>query len=622
MHQALLVASRNAGVRPSSVVRVVRRRLATSKPDPKRRFTFTRIVFTTFLATGSFYAGSLFLSFKSPDYYDWFSDNVPLGQPLIEFGEARKWDSYVTSNAPSKPAAQDVKSAVEKKITQTKATVEKTASDVKAVVAKQAEKVVPSAKPPTPTKSQEAEVKAKQAADSAREKLKKTVSQKLDKAKEKLDSASDKARAGWIARHQAGQLADEVADLRAQAEAALRGDYPDSVKQLASEVKEKVEAVAPLLPSTPSQPVTLLPNLLVLLVQLPAPTPNTSLRADPTPLPGSIPYTNIPSSSPKAEPPSALDLEKQLKAAEALLDEQVREHTLKLIEFEMTAQDALDKQEADFKRALMSEREKISQVYRQKMEEELQVQRDLIEERLKETLAAQSVELQRRWIREIKVLVEQERGGRLSKITEIQTKLKALESVALDNAAVLDDAARSKALIGAVDVFKQASLFSVTKKGFRDELRTLRALALESKDDLLTSALDSLDKSDTPDVGVEPLPDLTAWFTTSVSPKAARMALALSVVTFRRLDEGQLKNRADGGGDDVLSTLSRTEWYLKMDGLEGLERATRELNQLPLGPSRAICEDWLSEARRRLEVGMLVETLESLATVKALLYSA
>lgn len=315
-------------------------------------------------------------------------------------------------------------------------------------------------------------------------------------------------------------------------------------------------------------------------------------------------------------------------------------------------------------------------MYTQKLEGELHVQQELIEERsvpslvtlfvyfahsyyarLKESLAQQSIELQRRWIREIKVLVEQERGGRLSKIAEIQTKLKALESVALENAEILDDAARSKALLSAVDVFKRASLHSPVKKNFREELRTLRALALETKDELMTSALSTLDSSNTPDVGVEPLPDLTAWFSTSVSPKAAKMALvpsqdagllthiassALSMLTFRRLNEGQLKNRVDGGGDDVLSTLARAEWYLKTDsanGLEGLEKATRELNQLPHGPSREICEDWLAEARRRLEVGLLIEvlvysvrfcsvltifvqTLEALATVKALLYSA
>jgi mitofilin len=35
---------------------------------------------------------------------------------------------------------------------------------------------------------------------------------------------------------------------------------------------------------------------------------------------------------------------------------------------------------------------------------------------LKEEVIAQGIELQRRWIREIKVRVEHERGGRLAKI--------------------------------------------------------------------------------------------------------------------------------------------------------------------------------------------------------------
>jgi len=43
---------------------------------------------------------------------------------------------------------------------------------------------------------------------------------------------------------------------------------------------------------------------------------------------------------------------------------------------------------------------------------------------LKEEVVAQGIELQRRWIREIKVRVEQERGGRLAKLDELAANLK------------------------------------------------------------------------------------------------------------------------------------------------------------------------------------------------------
>ena len=58
---------------------------------------------------------------------------------------------------------------------------------------------------------------------------------------------------------------------------------------------------------------------------------------------------------------------------------------------------------------------------------------------LKTEVIAQGIELQRRWIREIKMRVEQERGGRLAKLDEIATNLKRLERVALDNAGYLDE---------------------------------------------------------------------------------------------------------------------------------------------------------------------------------------
>lgn len=61
---------------------------------------------------------------------------------------------------------------------------------------------------------------------------------------------------------------------------------------------------------------------------------------------------------------------------------------------------------------------------------------------MKEEVLAQAVELQQTLIKDIKTQVETERGGRLAKLGELETGLKGLEKVTLDNSAILDENVR------------------------------------------------------------------------------------------------------------------------------------------------------------------------------------
>jgi len=229
--------------------------------------------------------------------------------------------------------------------------------------------------------------------------------------------------------------------------------------------------------------------------------------------------------------------------------------------------------------------------------------------RLKEEVIAQGIELQRRWIREVKVHVEEERGGRLAKIDELSSQLKKLERVALDNSVVLDENIRVHGLWSAIRAVS-SSLTSQERKPFREELRILRHVAAARDDEIVSSALDTIDSSETPDIGIEPFADLASWFTTSVAPKVSKVALvpevnagllshlashAFSALTFKR--QGLVQ------GSDVLSIIARAEYYLNE---KNLDMATRELNQLR-GTAHVLVQDWLSAARRRLEVEQALE---------------
>lgn len=99
----------------------------------------------------------------------------------------------------------------------------------------------------------------------------------------------------------------------------------------------------------------------------------------------------------------------------------------------------MDTQEEDWKKAFDSERQNLVSAYKDKLDNELATQQELINQRLKEEVVAQGIEMQRRWVQEIKTRVEQERGGRLAKLEELETGVRTLEKVAKQNEGVSKD---------------------------------------------------------------------------------------------------------------------------------------------------------------------------------------
>lgn len=236
---------------------------------------------------------------------------------------------------------------------------------------------------------------------------------------------------------------------------------------------------------------------------------------------------------------------------------------------------------------------------------------------LKEEVIAQGIELQRRWIREIKIRVEQERGGRLAKLDELSTNLKRLERIALDNSAYLDENIRVHALWSAIRALDHA-VDGPARRPFRDELRVVRHIATAREDPIVAAALDTLEASDVPDVGVEPFVDLASWFTTSVAPRVASVALVpdqnaglLSHLASHFLSSFSFKRQGLVEGDDVLSVLARADYYLVE---KDLDSAARELNQLK-GTAKVLLSDWLSAARKRLEVAQALEVWAALIDI-------
>jgi len=86
---------------------------------------------------------------------------------------------------------------------------------------------------------------------------------------------------------------------------------------------------------------------------------------------------------------------------------------------------------AQFREEFEAEREKLSLAYQDKIKTELQRAQELAEQRLRNELVEQAIELNRKYLNDVKELVEKERQGRLSKLNELTANVNQLESLPL-----------------------------------------------------------------------------------------------------------------------------------------------------------------------------------------------
>ncbi|KAG6865795.1 hypothetical protein C0991_011787 [Blastosporella zonata] len=665
MYRAAPLSRRAAFTSRQGVVRVIRRRLATDTATQvapkKKKKIFTKILWVTTGLTGTFYVGSSFAAFYNQTYYDLFSDHVPLGQSMLEFAEKHNWDTLTTAQIleNGKNTVIATQQFITEKITGTEAPkpvqpprVEPTPKLIKTVVVKTVEE---------PKKAVEEPKKAVGEPKKAVEEPKKMVEEPkahvvtVTKPEEKVQQPEVVAPMTPVPAKNEAVQDTNLAELVQKAQAVLD---PPSISTNPSPPPEPASAPTPTesssngdgkfvydgplpvgfepppgftRPGPPKKETLQTPETAPSTLPLIAPAVSSIGVSEPiiAHLAGTI--DNLasfldanPTASPKVSDvleAAKTDLtaladriekakEEERIGLESKLDEQTREYTQRLLELEMSAQDKLDSQEDDFRKFFDEERQRLVQAYREKLNNELQTQTELINERLKEEVIAQGIELQRRWIRDIKVRVEEERGGRLGKLEELSSHLKRLERVALDNSNYLDENIRVHSMWSAVRALTSSALTSPVRKPFRDELRVLRHIATAREDPIVAATLEALESSEVPDVGVEPFADLASWFSSDVAPKVAHVALVpdenagvLSYLASQLFSGLRFRRQGLVAGDDVLSVVARAEYHLNE---KDLDSAARELNQLG-GAAKVLLQDWLEAARRRLEVEQALE---------------
>ncbi|KAG0247921.1 Formation of crista junctions protein 1 [Mortierella polycephala] len=249
---------------------------------------------------------------------------------------------------------------------------------------------------------------------------------------------------------------------------------------------------------------------------------------------------------------------------------------------------------------------------------ELQVQQDILREEQKQELLKYAMDMQRRWVREVKVRVENERGGRLARLDNINLRLKTLERQGVDNAEFLDQSARTHQLWCGIKALEK-TYESGERRPFDRELARLKKLAETEKDAEVLKAVLAAVPDSVAAAGVDSVPELMDRFeyvadkirqASLVPENGGVLAHAMSAV----LSKLMFKKHGLVPGNDVEAILARTEHYLIESDLE---QAVRELNQLK-GWGKRLAKDWIVAARRRVEVGQAIDVINTHANLVSL----
>jgi MICOS complex subunit MIC60 len=276
--------------------------------------------------------------------------------------------------------------------------------------------------------------------------------------------------------------------------------------------------------------------------------------------------------------------------------------------------------DARYREEFEAERTRLQHVYDEKVKTEVQRSTELADQRLKNQLAEQAIELKREFTKQIQSLVESERDGRLSKLTDLSTNVDSLTELTSNWNGVIDSNLATQKLQVAVDAVRSALSSSAASDAKpRAFVREMAALKLCAEGDpIVDAAIASINPS-AYQRGIPSQPQLIDRFRrvasevrkASLLPENAGLAshfasLVLSNVMFKKAGQPT--------GSDVESILTRTESMLEEGDLDG---AAREMNTLD-GWAKVLSRDWLGDVRRVLEVRQALEVVETEARLQCL----
>ncbi|CAI7663081.1 unnamed protein product [Penicillium glandicola] len=543
-------------------------------PAPRKSGRFRRFLIYLILTSGFAYGGSIFLALKSDNFHDFFTEYIPYGEECVLYFEER--DFY--RRFPNALRHQNRLPAAPRE----------------------------EGKPVTiPSKS--------------------GLSWKLAE-EEKADADSKKAAHKDGSAHE-GQTKSATAKPEDRNAVVMKAKEETASKQGSKGTKSEPEAKNPVSLDEPRQPAVSASIIELLqlkdgddaVVQDLVKTFNdivTVISADENSSKYSAPVAKAKGELEKiAEKIAAIrgearnTAQEELNKLHATFDESAREL---MRQFEEVRSTDL----ASFREEFEAEREKLALAYQQKVNTELRHAQELAEQRLQNELVEQAIELNRKYVHQVKSLVEREREGRLSKLTELTADINELEKLTAGWSDVIDSNLKTQQLQVALDAVRTVVERAETPRPFVRELVAVKELA--SGDAVVEAAIASIN----PTAYQRGIPSTTQIFErfrrvasevrkASLLPEDAGVAShAASLV----LSKVMFKKDALSEGDDVESVLVRTESLLQQGDVDA---AAREMNTLQ-GWAKILSKDWLGDVRKVLEVRQALEVIEAEARLQCL----
>ncbi|EZF29753.1 hypothetical protein H109_07262 [Trichophyton interdigitale MR816] len=271
---------------------------------------------------------------------------------------------------------------------------------------------------------------------------------------------------------------------------------------------------------------------------------------------------------------------------------------------------------AEYREEFESEREKLANSYQEKIKTEIERANAVAEQRLRNELVEQAIELNRKFLSDVDTLVEKERQGRFSKLSELSAQVAELEKLTAGWNDVIGANLTTQQLQVAVDAVHSALESESMPRPFINELLAVKSLA--GQDPIVNAAISSINPT-AYQRGIPSTAQIIDRFRrvanevrkASLLPEDAGVA---SHATSYLMSKVMFKKEASSSGDDVESILTRTEKLLEQGNLDD---AAREMNALR-GWSKLLSKDWLADVRRVLEVRQALEVIETEARLKCL----
>ncbi|KAL7943133.1 mitochondrial inner membrane protein Mitofilin [Trichoderma barbatum] len=273
-------------------------------------------------------------------------------------------------------------------------------------------------------------------------------------------------------------------------------------------------------------------------------------------------------------------------------------------------------QEVAWRQEFEEQMKTVRESYDERVKLLLEREQKLNEDKLHNKLLEQAIALKKDFLKEVEARVEEERESRIGKLNDLTTAVSQLEKLTLGWNEVVDSNLKTQQLHVAVEAVRASLEDGQHPRPFIRELVALKEIATD--DAVVDAAIASI----TPSAyqrGISTSSQLIDRFRRVASEvrKASLLPDDAGVASHASswvLSHVMFKKQGLAEGDDVESILTRTQTYLE----EGdLDAATREMTGLQ-GWAKTLSKDWLSEARKVLEVQQALDVIAAEARLQSL----